>query len=82
MTGEWRRMDALERMLAGLFLIALTLFFGMLLLAVASVPYAIRKAAVQKVCLERGFPRAVVTWDFAGYCATLDGGVTIRVERI
>lgn len=77
-----RDIEFWERFIIVVFITALSALFVLLLVLIASVPYFVRTAAVTKVCLERGFPRAVVTWDFSGYCATLDGTTTVRIEQI
>lgn len=37
---------------------------------------------VEAKCLERGYPKSSVTWNFKTYCMTLDGAVTVRVDRL
>lgn len=33
-------------------------------------------------CLEAGYPKSAVTWNFKRYCMNLDGTVTVKVEKL
>jgi hypothetical protein len=35
----------------------------------------------EKKCLDQGYPVTHVAYDYSIYCSTLDGAVTVRVDR-
>lgn len=39
------------------------------------------EANAQIDCLDKGFPKYVVTWNFDSYCISLDGVVITKVEK-
>lgn len=39
-------------------------------------------AKIDAKCLEKGYPKAAITWNFKGYCLTIDGVITPRVEEL
>jgi len=39
------------------------------------------KAHVKKQCLEAGYPKSAITWDFDGYCMNLEGTVVVRIDK-
>jgi hypothetical protein len=62
---------------------AITLIGGMVIfLALAlfvALPLSLRAEAK---CLDRGYPKAYVTWNLNEYCSNLEGSVTVRVEAL
>ena len=51
----------------------------MLIVGLTYTPYA---AHTEAQCLERGYPKSAVTWNFKQYCMNLDGSVTVRVDAL
>lgn len=39
-------------------------------------------AVAERDCLRAGYPKSQVTYNLERYCTTLDGAVTVRVDRI
>lgn len=35
----------------------------------------------EKTCLEAGYPKASVTYDYSVYCSNLDGNITVKVDK-
>lgn len=68
-----------EIVLVGMFTV-LTLFVVLLLAAV--IAYIPAMAVAEAECLEKGYPKASVTYDFKKYCKNLEGSVTVRVESL
>jgi hypothetical protein len=56
-------------------LVALFLVFVLLVV----VPI---KEYTKAECLEAGYPRSYVTYNFKRYCANLQGSVTVKVEKL
>jgi len=40
------------------------------------------RAYTEAKCLEAGYPKAYVTYNFKRYCSNLQGSVTVKVERL
>jgi hypothetical protein len=62
---------------------AITLIGGMMIflfvVLFVALPLSLRAEAK---CLDRGYPKAYVTWNLKEYCSNLEGSVTIRVEAL
>lgn len=55
---------------------------GFILVSVALIVVYLPAIAVAEAdCLAKGYPKAQITWNLKSYCTTLDGAVTVRVER-
>jgi hypothetical protein len=69
-----------EKIVAALFI----LIFGPMLLFIpaAIFVYIPVTSVAEEKCLERGYPKASVTWNLKRYCTNLDGSVTIKVEQL
>lgn len=50
----------------------------LIILLVVFVPAELK---TQAECLAKGYPVAHVTYNLERYCSTLDGAVTVKVER-
>lgn len=61
------------------FFAAILSFTGLLLLF--TVVMVIASAIADRTCLEKGFPKYIVTYNLDTYCLNLDGSVTVKVER-
>ena len=52
------------------------------LIFIWAVAAGVRSASIQKSCLDAGYPKHEMTWDFEGYCMNLEGAVTGKVEKL
>lgn len=70
------RLDAFEwlMLITGAPLLLFLLWMLFVMLPVALVADA--------KCLERGYPKSSVTWNFKRYCMNLEGTVTVTVDSI
>jgi len=55
--------------------------FALLVILVMFVALPVSLAAEAK-CLERGYPKAYITWNLKRYCSNLEGSVTVRVDEL
>lgn len=62
--------------------IGTALFLFVVLIAAALLVMLPVTLAAEAQCLERGYPRAAVTWNFRRYCMNLDGSVTVKVDSL
>lgn len=54
--------------------------FALALFVIACV-MAVFSTRADAICLAKGFPNSHVTWRLDTYCSTLDGAVTVKVEK-
>ena len=60
-------------------LFIIMIIIGLLILWLAiGVGYSLRADAI---CLDKGYPRSQITWNFNTYCSTLDGAITVKVQK-
>ena len=52
------------------------------LIFIWAVAAGVMSARIQKSCLDAGYPKSEMTWDFEGYCLNLEGVVTGKVEKL
>jgi len=62
-------------------MISIIVFFAVLVVVFGCVamPYSLY---AEKQCLEAGYPNTNVTYDFDIYCTTLQGDVSIKLEKL
>ena len=67
-----------KTVISGMFTL-LMMAFALFIYGVAMIPVA---ALADKKCIEAGYPKSRVTWDFEAYCITLEGAVTVPVVKM
>ena len=65
-----------EKLLIGFFALMGLAFFW-LLFVITPV-----NLATEAECLESGYPKHAVTWNFKRYCMNLEGTVTVKVDQL
>jgi len=71
--------DLVLNVLATLAAIATVVVVGILVAHIVYFPAGLR---ADKACLELGYPKSRVTYDFEAYCQNLEGVVTYKVEKV
>ncbi len=66
----------MEKVMISIIVFFLLIFLFMMLVAAPYSMYA------EKQCLEAGYPNTNITYDFDIYCSTLDGDVSIKLEKL
>ncbi len=68
---------------AGNFFVAFLWFASIIVsfFLIGMVVYIPALSFAERECLSKGYPKAYLTYNFERYCSTLDGAVTVKVER-
>lgn len=69
------KLGALELLVATFFILYGVVLFFIMFVHVPTQLYT------EAECLEKGYPKFHVTYKLERYCSTLDGVVTVKVER-
>lgn len=59
-------------------------FLGLMLLSMVYLIFVMLplNALAEEKCLEAGYPKATVTWNYKRYCMNLEGTVTVKIEQL